>query len=102
MIRLSTIEGNRFDLNLDFPENQLASLLGTIPETLSGIINRMIRGLIRTKGSRICIQDLAGLEDIVRGDRKLAQYRLPRRHSAIGSRRIRSRLSSQREEHHPL
>jgi DNA-binding Lrp family transcriptional regulator len=56
---LSTIEGNSLDLSLDFPENQLASLLGTIPETLSRIIKRMTReGLIRTEGFRICIQDL--------------------------------------------
>ncbi|TSA47699.1 MAG: Crp/Fnr family transcriptional regulator [Deltaproteobacteria bacterium] len=102
LIHLSTIEGNDVDLNPDVPKNQLAFMLGTIPETLSRIITRMTReGLIRTEGSRICIQDLAGLEDIVRGDRKLAQYRLPGRQSTIGSRRIRSRLSLQREEHHP-
>jgi len=72
LIHLSAIEGNSLDLSLDFPKNQLASLLGTIPETLSRIITRMTReGFIRTEGSRICIQDLAGLEDIVRGDRKL-------------------------------
>jgi CRP/FNR family transcriptional regulator len=69
---LSTIEGNGTELSLDVPKNQLASLLGTIPETLSRIITRMTReGLIRKEGFRICIQDLAGLEDIVRGDRKL-------------------------------
>ena len=72
LTHLSTIEGNGTELSLDVPKNQLASLLGTIPETLSRIITRMTReGLIRTEGSRICIQDLAGLEDIVRGDRKL-------------------------------
>jgi len=103
LIHLSAIEGKGPDLSLDFPKNQLASLLGTIPETLSRIITRMTReGLIRTEGSRICIQDLAGLEGIVRGDRKLGQYRLPERKLAIGSVRIRSKLSSQREEHHPL
>jgi CRP-like cAMP-binding protein len=69
---LNTIEGNGLDLSLDFPKNQLASLLETIPEMLSRIINRVTRkGLIRLEGSRICIQDLAGLEDIVRGGRKL-------------------------------
>lgn len=72
LIHLSTIEGNSLDLSLDFPKSQLASLLGTIPETLSRIITRMTReGLIRTEGSRICILDLVSLEDIVRGDRKL-------------------------------
>jgi CRP/FNR family transcriptional regulator len=72
LTHLSTIEGNGTELSLDVPKNQLASLLGTIPETLSRIITRMTReGLIRTEGSRVCIQDLAGLEDIVRGDRKL-------------------------------
>jgi CRP/FNR family transcriptional regulator len=102
LIHLSTIEGNGLDLSLDFPKKQLAAVLGTIPETLSRIITRMTReGLIRTEGSRIFIQDLAGLEEIARGDRKLAYYRLPGRQPAIGSRRIRSKLSSQREEHHP-
>ena len=73
LIHLSTLEGKSLDLSLDFPKSQLTSLLGTIPETLSRIITRMTReGLIRTEGSRICIRDFAGLEDIVRGDRKLA------------------------------
>jgi len=54
LIHFSTIEGNSLDLSLDFPKNQLASLLGTIPETLSRIITRMTReGLIRTEGSRL-------------------------------------------------
>jgi CRP/FNR family transcriptional regulator, dissimilatory nitrate respiration regulator len=102
LIHLSAIEGKGLDLNLDFPKNQLASLLGTIPETLSRIITRMTReGLIRTEGPRICIRDIAGLEEIIRGDRKLAQYRLPGRRSAIGSGRIRLRLSSQRKEQQP-
>jgi len=72
LIHLSTIEGNGTELSLDVPKNQSDSLLGTIPETLSRIITRMTReGLIRKEGFRICIQDLAGLKDIVRGDRKL-------------------------------
>jgi CRP/FNR family transcriptional regulator len=72
LIHLSAIGGNDIELSRDVPKNQLASLLGTIPETLSRIITRMTReGLIRTEGSRICIQDLTGLENIVRGDRKL-------------------------------
>ncbi len=72
LINLSNMEGNSLDLSPDVPKNQLAFMLGTIPETLSRIITRMTReGLIRTESSRICIQDLAGLEDIVKGDRKL-------------------------------
>lgn len=72
LIHLSTIEGSATKLSLDVQKNQLASLLGTIPETLSRIITRMTReGLIRTEGSRIHIQNLAGLEDIAKGDRKL-------------------------------
>lgn len=72
LIHLSTIEGGDIEMRPDVPKNLLASMLGTIPETLSRIITRMTRdGLIRTEGARICIQDLAGLEGIVKGDRKL-------------------------------
>jgi CRP/FNR family transcriptional regulator len=102
LIHLSAIEGRGHDLSLDFPKNQLASLLGTIPETLSRIITRMTReGLIRTEGSLICIRDITGLEAMVSGDRKLEYYRPPGRPSAVEPGRIRSNITSQREEQQP-
>jgi len=62
--------GNEVDL--DISKGQLASLLGTIPETLSRILGKMSRqGLISTEGSRIRITDLATIEEIANGGRKL-------------------------------
>ncbi|NTW17904.1 MAG: Crp/Fnr family transcriptional regulator, partial [Syntrophaceae bacterium] len=62
--------GNEFDL--DISKGQLASLLGTIPETLSRILGKMSRqGLISAKGSRIRIIDLATIEEIANEGRTL-------------------------------
>ena len=56
------------DLALDVTKAQLASLLGTIPETLSRILGRMSRqGLIESDGRRIRILDLEGLESLAEG-----------------------------------
>jgi CRP/FNR family transcriptional regulator len=50
---------------LDISKGQLASLLGTIPETLSRILAKMNRqGLIRLQGSDIRILDRQGIEQI--------------------------------------
>jgi len=60
------------DLKLDIAKNQLASLLGTIPETLSRILTRMVRqGLIRLDGARIKIVDRQGLEELAQAERRL-------------------------------
>ncbi|MCJ7663441.1 MAG: Crp/Fnr family transcriptional regulator [Desulfobacterales bacterium] len=60
------------DLKLDIAKNQLASLLGTIPETLSRILARMVRqGLIRLDGARIKIVDRQGLEELAQAERRL-------------------------------
>ncbi|MBT7891262.1 MAG: winged helix-turn-helix domain-containing protein, partial [Deltaproteobacteria bacterium] len=46
-------------------KGQLASLLGTIPETLSRMMARMsIQKLIEVKGRGITIQNYLGLEDL--------------------------------------
>lgn len=61
-------------LVLDISKGQLASLLGTIPETLSRILSRMSREeLIRSNGPR-CIQilDREGLEGMASGERRLS------------------------------
>lgn len=53
------------NVDLDISKGQLASLLGTIPETLSRILGRMSsRGLIEVDGPRIRILDLEGMEDL--------------------------------------
>ncbi|HEJ83809.1 MAG TPA: Crp/Fnr family transcriptional regulator [Desulfobacteraceae bacterium] len=53
------------DLELNITKGQLASLLGTIPETLSRILGKMsAQGLIETDGRRIKIMNREGLEDL--------------------------------------
>jgi CRP/FNR family transcriptional regulator, dissimilatory nitrate respiration regulator len=61
-------------LILDISKTQLASLLGTIPETLSRILARMsTEGLIQSDGQRsITILDREGLEELASGERKLS------------------------------
>jgi CRP-like cAMP-binding protein len=60
------------ELTLDIAKNQLASLLGTIPETLSRILTRMVRqGLIQLDGPRIIIVDREGLEELAQAERRL-------------------------------
>ncbi len=62
------------NLLLEISKNQLASLLGTIPETLSRILARMNReGFIDSTGSRqVRILNRKGLEELASGERKLA------------------------------
>lgn len=59
-------------LELDVSKGQLASLLGTIPETLSRILAKLTRqGLIQAQGARIRILDREGLEQIAQEGRML-------------------------------
>jgi CRP-like cAMP-binding protein len=61
------------EVALDVSKGQLASLLGTIPETLSRILAKMNRqGLIRLRGAQILILDRQGLEQIALEGKKLA------------------------------
>jgi len=54
---------DRVDLTIS--KGQLASLLGTIPETLSRIFSKMsAQNLIRVDGRQIHLVDMAGLEDL--------------------------------------
>ncbi|NTW77342.1 MAG: Crp/Fnr family transcriptional regulator [Syntrophaceae bacterium] len=60
------------EIQLDTSKAQLAALLGTIPETLSRIMTRMVRqGLIQMEGNRITILDRIGLQETASGERKL-------------------------------
>ena len=52
-------------VDLPISKGQLASLLGTIPETLSRIFSRMSdEGLIEVEGRRIQLLDLAAIEEL--------------------------------------
>lgn len=65
------IAGDEIDLGM--PKAQLASLLGTIPETLSRILGRMNRaGLIASgPGNHIRILDRPELERLAQGEQRL-------------------------------
>jgi len=69
-------EGNKkaVEVQLDVSKNQLASLLGTIPETLSRILAKLSReGFIKSNGPRqIRLLDRQGLEELASGERRLA------------------------------
>ena len=56
-------QGKEDSVDLEISKGQLASLLGTIPETLSRIFAKMTEeGLIEVVGRRINIIDRQGLE----------------------------------------
>lgn len=60
-------------IELDVSKNQIAGLLGTIPETLSRILKRMNdENLIKVTTRSIAILDKKGLADLSQGARRLA------------------------------
>jgi len=62
--------GDEFSLNIG--KAQLASILGTIPETLSRIFKKLSEGgFIEVQGAKIRIVDRAGLEALASGEDKL-------------------------------
>ncbi len=71
---LSERKGGSGEFRLEISKNQLAGLLGTIPETLSRVLARMAKeGLIETMGQRqIRILDRAGLEELAGGEKRLS------------------------------
>jgi len=74
LLYLSETGGRSPHLTLDISKTQLASLLGTIPETLSRILARMSsEDLIASQGQRtIKILDREGLKELAGGARRLA------------------------------
>ncbi len=59
-------------VTLAMAKTQLASLLGTIPETLSRIITKMAnRGYIKSNGKEIKLLDRQGLEALAEGVERL-------------------------------
>ena len=65
LLYLSELKKGSSDLKLTITKGQLASLLGTIPETLSRILGRMSgEGLISLSGPHIKILDRDGLKTL--------------------------------------
>jgi len=63
-VYLAEEQGTTGQVTLDIPKGQLASLLGTIPETLSRIFAKMTEeGLIRVDGRTILIDDFERLRE---------------------------------------
>lgn len=72
LLYLSEKADNALVLKLDISKGQLASLLGTIPETLSRILARMHKqGLIQSDGAEIRILDRDGLTELAAAERRL-------------------------------
>lgn len=64
LVYLAEEQGSTRQVTLDIPKGQLASLLGTIPETLSRIFAKMTEeGLIRVDGRIIYLDDFAALKE---------------------------------------
>lgn len=69
---LADNQDNNGEVNLELTKAHLASLLGTIPETLSRILTKMTKqGLIESTGSKISILDYDSLSDLASGERRL-------------------------------
>jgi CRP-like cAMP-binding protein len=65
LIYLANEQQTAAAVNLNVSKGQLASLLGTIPETLSRIFAKLsAQQLIRVEGSRIWLLNRQGLEDL--------------------------------------
>lgn len=65
-------EQEQDEVRLDLTKTHLASLLGTIPETLSRILTKMNKqGLIASNGPTITLLDRGALEALASGDERL-------------------------------
>ena len=72
LLYLSTEQGHEESVILDISKGQLASLLGTIPETLSRILGRMSKqGLIETEDRKIRLLDREALESLAVEGKKM-------------------------------
>lgn len=72
LLYLSDRNGSIDEFDLDIAKSQLASFLGTIPETLSRIFTKMAnKELVRINGPQIAILDRIGLEELAEGETKL-------------------------------
>ena len=65
LVYLAEEQGSEDAVTLDVSKGQLASLLGTIPETLSRIFAKLSgQDLIRVEGPKIMLLDRQGIEDL--------------------------------------
>jgi CRP-like cAMP-binding protein len=72
LLYLSEQKQNSHDLELNITKGQLASLLGTIPETLSRILTKMAeQGIIESDGRKIRILERDSVEELAEGVRRL-------------------------------
>jgi CRP/FNR family transcriptional regulator len=72
LIYLAQEQRTQGQVVLDISKGQLASLLGTIPETLSRMFSRMSgRGLIEVDGRKIALLDMAGLKELAEQETRL-------------------------------
>ena len=70
LVYLTVEQNNREKIRLAITKGQLASLLGTIPETLSRILAKMQSyHLVEVQGKYIRINDLPGLENLAENGR---------------------------------
>lgn len=73
LIYLAEEQGNPDSVRLPVSKGQLASLLGTIPETLSRIFNKMsAQGYIEVQGAEIVLRDHQALEELAETGRLVA------------------------------
>jgi CRP/FNR family transcriptional regulator len=73
LLVLANMKDKEDTVELDIAKGQLASLLGTIPETLSRILNKMSnQGYIEVEGRQIKLLDRKSLENISMGEKLLA------------------------------
>jgi CRP/FNR family transcriptional regulator len=71
LLFLSSQQGDCATVKLNISKVQLASLLGTIPETLSRILTKFSKqGLINSEGAQITILNRDGLEDLAMGEKR--------------------------------
>ena len=72
LLLLADEQNNESEVTLNLSKSHLASLLGTIPETLSRILTKMSKqGLIESQGSAISILNYDDLSDLASGERRL-------------------------------
>ena len=72
LIYLGERSESRQNLELEITKAQLASLLGTIPETLSRILAKMAQqGIISVEGRKISVLDRKALESLAAGGKGL-------------------------------
>ena len=72
LIYLAQEQGTQDAVVLDISKGQLASLLGTIPETLSRMFSKMGgKGLIAVEGRKIALLNIAGLKELAEQEARL-------------------------------